>query len=187
MHSPDSIHAVEPTTFRAGDSVKWNLTLADYPASIWTLQYVLINAYAKHVFSAAADGDDYAVRIAPADSAKYAAGVYAWHASVTDGTDRYTIRAGAMTVSPDFSNPDITDLDTRSHAVKMLAAIEAVIEGRASDAEASYSIGGRSIQFYSPTELYDLKKKYAGDVARERAAARRKAGKKSLNNVRVRL
>ena len=43
--------------------------------------------------------------------------------------------------------------EEQSHAVKVLSALEAVIEGRASRVEREYEIAGRRIALLSPDEL----------------------------------
>ena len=37
----------EPASITAGDTLTWQKTLADYPATVWTLKYRFINATAK--------------------------------------------------------------------------------------------------------------------------------------------
>ena len=50
----------------AGDTLNFLVTLADYPASIWTLYYRGINATAKLDITATADGDTHLVSVPPA-------------------------------------------------------------------------------------------------------------------------
>lgn len=187
MDDPNTIHRAEPATIRAGDSAKWTITEANYPAAVWTMTYSLVNGSAKQEFAAAADGDDHAVALTPAVTAKFAAGEYEWQAAVTNGVDRYTIRRGRIDVLPDFAHADHKTLDTRTFARRTLDAIEAVIEERATESELSYSIAGRTLQFTPLKDLLAFQREFAGKVARELSAERRASGKPSLNQVKVRL
>lgn len=63
-----------------------------------------------------------------------------------------------------------------SHAQTVLAAIEAVIERRATVDQESYSIDGRSLSRTPLAELYKFRARYMDEVAREAAAAREAAG-----------
>lgn len=119
----------EPTAARAGDTWQWTRTLADWPASVWTLSYTLINAAAKITLTATADGDTHDIDVPPATTAAYTAGRYDWTAQVTDGTNKYPVGSGAMDVLPDITAASTHD--SRSHARVMLDAIEALLENRA--------------------------------------------------------
>lgn len=58
----------------------------------------------------------------------------------------------------------------KSHAVKMLALIEARLEGRALKEHSEYSIKGRSLKLMSMEELISARSKYLVEVHREEAA-----------------
>ena len=67
--------------------------------------------------------------------------------------------------------------DARSHAQRVLEAIEATIEGRASHDQESYSIKGRSLSRTPLAELLALRSHYRAELARDRAAGK---GRKTL-------
>jgi len=161
---------IEPLQVRVGDSWKWTRSFPDYPAGDgWALSYVLINASSKISISSSASGDDHSISVAPATTAAYAAGAYDWVARVTDGVDVYSVGSGRITVLPSLS---AATADLRSHSRKTLDAIEAVIEGRASQDVLEYSIAGRSLKRIPLTELLVLRDRYRAEVAREDAASR---------------
>lgn len=165
-----TIPTTEPTQLRAGDTWKWRREdLTDYPAPTWTLRYEIKNATAAFQIAATADGAHHAVTVAKATTATYAPGAYQWVAFVDDGTERYTIGSGHLEVLRNFD--DDTAFDVRSHAAKVLDAIEAVIEGRASLDQQSYTINGRSLVRTPIAELLVLRDRYRAEVARESAAA----------------
>ena len=72
------IPTTEPTELRAGDTWKWTRSLSDYPASIWTLTYVLVQAAVQKSITASASGDDFSVSVAKATTAAYAEGLWSW-------------------------------------------------------------------------------------------------------------
>ena len=65
----------EPAELRAGDTWKWTKTLADYPASAWTLKYRFKNAAGGFEIIAATAGSDYAITVAASTTTAYAAGL----------------------------------------------------------------------------------------------------------------
>lgn len=166
-----TIPTSEPTSARAGDTWRWRVYLSDYLAPTWALTYTLFGSAGVETLTATDDGAGHLVYLAPADTDEFAAGRYDWVAHVSDGTDRHQVRAGAMTILPDLS--DATSYDGRSHARRMLAAIEAMMEGRATDGDLDVvrtSIGDRATDYDLPS-LMKLRQQYAAAVAAEDAQA----------------
>ena len=180
---PESV----PASVRAGDSVSWRISLADYPASDgWVLAYRLINATAKIDIAASSDGADHLVAEAAADTDGWAAGTYAWVAAVTKGANRYTVGSGSIEILPDLAAVAAAGYDTRSTATKLLAAIEAVLENRATRADLEYEIAGRRIKFMPLPDLLAARDKLKREVAAEIQAQRVAAGLPAGNRVLVR-
>ena len=98
------ILTTEPATLRAGDSLSWEITLADYPASAgWSLKYRLINAAGKIDIVASAAGDDYTITVSAVTSAAYVAGEYTWQSYVEKAGERYTLETGRVFVKPNLA------------------------------------------------------------------------------------
>lgn len=164
------IPTVTQKTITAGNSVAWTISLDDYPASdSWALSYILLNSTTKITISSSADGDDHAVDLAAVTTAAYTAGEYEYTAMVTDGTDRYTVETGIITIMPDPSA--LSTYDGRSHAKKVLDALELLLEGKASDDAASYAIGNRSLTKMSPDELMMWRDRYRAEYRKEQMIA----------------
>lgn len=160
----------EPLEVRAGDTWKWTRSLPDYPASEgWSLSYVLINAAAKIALTASASGDSHAVTVSAAASSSHFSGVYDWIARVSKAGEVYTVGSGRITVLPSLV---ASTADLRTHARKTLEAIEAVIEGRATQDVLEYQIAGRSLKRIPVNDLLVLRDRYRAEVAREDAANR---------------
>ena len=179
----------EPTELRAGLTWQWRREdLTDYPASQWTLTYWFKQrGTGGGNFSKAAvpDGDHFAVTIDATTSATYAAGDWTWTAIVTKGTEAFEVDRDALTILPRYDQP--VALDDRSHARKVLAALEAVIEKKATRDQMSYAIGGRQLSRMKPEEILMWREKYKGYVADEEAAAKVAAGLPNPKNVGIRL
>ena len=162
-----TIPTSEPPFARAGDTWEWRKTLPDFPAGTNTLTYTLFNAAGVETITASADGTVHVIDEAPATTSAFAAGRYDWIAQVSDGTDKYTVGKGAIDVLPDLSAA--STYDGRSHARTVLDAINAMIEGRATDAEIDIvrSVrGGRDTQ-RDPAHLIKLRQHYAAMVKAE--------------------
>lgn len=151
-----------PASVRAGDTVAWRIAAPLFPAGAgWSLEYTLINADRKISIDSAADGDAHLVNVPAATSASWIAGGYEWVCRATDGTAVHTIAAGNIDIKPNLAAH--VAIDTRSHAVKTLAAIEAWIEGH-DLAVAEYQIAGRVMKYIPIAELIKLRDQYRREV-----------------------
>jgi hypothetical protein len=138
-----------PDSFNIGDTWEWEESLADYPASVWTLTFYFVNAANTVTIAASASGDDHAVSVAPATTNGYTAGRYRWTARVTDGSDIFTVGNGWSDV---YADPTAAQ-DARSASRITLDAIEATLQGRATTDDLSVSINGRAISRIPISEL----------------------------------
>jgi hypothetical protein len=176
------IPTIEPQRIRAGDTWVWRREdLSDYPAPTWTLYYRLKNAASHIEFTASADGAYHLVTVAAATTAAYTAGRYRWVAYVEAGSERYEINEGTIEVEPAFNNASA--LDDRSHARKMLDAIESVLEGRATKDQEEYQIGSRSLKRTPIKDLLALRDKYRAEVYQEQLQENARSGTKGAKLV----
>lgn len=182
-----TIPTTEPESIRAGDTWRWTRELSDYPAGTWTLKYRFRNASAGFEITAGADGTTHSVSVAASTTTGYAAGGYNWIAWVESGDDKFTVAEGVTQVLADFRATAATAaLDARTHAQKMLAAIEAWIES-SDPAVAEYEIMGRRMKFIPIGELMKLRGKYRIEVANEQAAARLARGEQIPRRIQFRI
>lgn len=177
----------EPETVTAGDLVEWRREdLVDkYPAATWTLTYALQSPAARIDITASAQGGYFTVVVSAATSAAWAPGGYTWQAYVTSGTDRHMVDHGRIEVLPNFAA--IKHHDGRTHARRVLDAIEACIEGKATRDQQSYSIAGRELQRYTWQELIDARSRYRALVLAEERAERARNGAGGGSRLVVRL
>lgn len=174
-----TIPTTEPTVFAAGDTAKWEISLPDYPASDgWGLSYVLVSAAGKITFSAGADGDDHLVNVSATTTAEWSPGYYHWQARISKSGEVFTVRQGSIEIRAGFSSVD--NLDARTHAEKMLAAIEAWLERR-DPGVAEYEIAGKRMKYIPIPDLLKVRDKYRAEV---RAEAGRNIGRRGRVYVR---
>ena len=172
----------EPPSFIAGDTVTWKKALSDYLASdSWVLTYYLVMDGDQKTIVATASGDDHLATITAANSADYNAGVYHYQARVAKDAEAHTVGRGAIEVKPNFA-AQTSGYDNRSHVKKTLEALEAVILGKASKDQLSYSIAGRSISRLSPSELLEWRDAYRAEYNKELG----RAGLKRPSKIQVR-
>lgn len=186
-----TIPTTEPTRIVAGDTVQWTKSLPDYlPTDGWTLTYAFTLSGDQHTETAADNGDGtHLVTLSGTDTTALTAGIYSWQAYVTSGTERHTVGQGRMEVLPNLaaSGYSTTGYDNRSHVKKVLDAIEAVIEGRASSDQISMSVSSgqvsRSLSRMSFAELIEVRNTYrflyAREIRRERIERGLPAGRKT--------
>lgn len=178
----------EPTQFTAGDTVRWTRDLPDYrPADGWTLEYVFVADGDRQTVTATDAGDGtHEVHITPTASANFTPGFYQWAAYVSDGSARHTINRGSVEVLRDLVG-ETTGHDTRSHVKRVLDALEATLEGKATDDALSMEINGRSLRRMDPGDLLAWRDRYRAEYRREQAAEDLRRGDNHGGIVRVRL
>ena len=183
------IPTTEPARVRAGDTITWRKTLADYPPSAgWTLYYRLINATHKIDITATDDGGTHLVNVAKATSAEYVAGDYTLIAWVASSTERASLPGGRMTVLPDIAARTMP-FEMRSQARQMLDNIDAALLSLSSGerlAVVEAEVAGRRLK-YSFDGLMKLRNLYAAQVRAEEATERAALGLAPRNKINVRL
>jgi len=172
-----------PRRITVGDTITWDETLDDFPATAsWVVTYNFTSKDAQFVSGHAPVGADHRITIVTTDLEE---GHYDWAKKVTDGTSTHTLERGILDVDPDLS-ADTTGVDRRSYAAIALEAIEALLKGKATKDQTSYSLNGRALSRYSLDELNDWRAQLRSEVRDERQKARRKSGGKSHANVKAR-
>ena len=175
MRFMSNIADFEPLSFTAGDTVEWTKTLPDYPVSdAWVLSYCFVGASIFSVIGTN-DGTNHKIIIPASISADYVSGDYRYQAYVTKSGIRKEIADGFIKIKPNFATIT-TSSDQRSHVKKVLDSIEAVIEGRATEYDTSYSIAGRSLSKMSLDELIKARHQYRKLYNNEILSERRKRG-----------
>lgn len=164
----------EPRWFVAGDTVEWTKTASSYPATDWTLTYYFNNLTAGQLtWTATADGENHVISETAEDTADISPGRWQVSAVYVNGVRRASEGIGQIVVLP---NPTDNTQDHRTQSQRMLEAVEAVLEGRASKDQESYSLEGRSLTRMGTEELYRWADRIRAEVRLERDAFNRVNG-----------
>jgi hypothetical protein len=184
---------MEPLELIIGDSIEWirrgvqavssvddgSPEYTDIKASDgWALKFVAVGKNGVVSITAAADTDnpdDFKLSATAAVTAAYVAGDYKWQLVATKTTTRYTIAEGWITLTDNIAGRSAL-YDNRSHAKKVLDAIEAVLETRAAKSEGSISVNGKDITWTKFEDLMRLRITYKHEYESEQATANIAAG-----------
>lgn len=172
----------EPVKVRAGDTISWTKSLADYPATEgYALAYAFRGNSSTIDVTSTASGADHEVNIAPSTSTAFDPGTYEVQGYVTkmvaqaDGSlvvgERHTVYVGRIEVLPDLAAQG-SSYDGRSHVKKVLDAIEAVLENRATKEIEESTIEGVQIKRIPHEQLIAMRSKYLSWHNQELAAER---------------
>ena len=155
----------EPLSIVKSQSAQWRRILA-IDASAFTLKYAL-RSFAggaelptQQITLSNVSGETWAVDIEPGDIATFDAGRFYWDLLVVRTSDSRTrtIETGDIYVF------DTTD-DRRTHAEIMIGKIESLLNNRADDDVASYSIKGRSFDKMGVDELIKWRDYYTRELS----------------------
>lgn len=162
-----------PTRIVAGDSVSFLWTNTDYPAPTWSSAWRLVGAGVALDMVETAEGTGHRVTATAAATAALAVTSArglpcTLFGIVSSGATRATVYRASCLLLP---NPLTSTGDQRGHAATTLAAIEALLEGRATKDQQSYRIGDRELARIPIPELLALRDYYQREVQRAEDAA----------------
>ena len=181
----------EPAKLVAGDRFAWKRDdlATDYPTSTFALTYEFHSdagggGSKKFTITATEAEDTYYIEVGSSTTASYTAGDYIWEAYITRSADseRIMVDSGRTEITINLAN---TNADLRSHAKIVLDAIEAVIEGRATIDQSSFSLGGRSLSRMSVEELMTFRDRYKTEYMKEIKLARKRNGQGTGNTIKA--
>lgn len=161
-----------PSVLRAGSAYEWTEKVSGYAPGTYTLEYILFNA--GQTLTIAGEANEFKVDLATSDTEGWAPGKYQYILRITDGTDKIDVRRGSVEILANVDN--LQALDGRTHSRRMLDAIEATLEGRASNDAQEMTVRGRSIKLTPIPELLRLRGIYSAAVKSEEAAEKGQAG-----------
>lgn len=182
LFNSQNIADLEPFELTIGDLWQWKRPdLFKAYGSGYVLSYKFncdSGGGGSHTFTinASTDSDNYSIGVGSSTTANYNPHNYLWQAYITRSSDSERIKVdnGKLTLISNFASDTS---DQRSHAKKVLDAIESVIEGTASRKEASYSIAGRSLSLTPIASLLSLRAQYRALYKNEVYRDRIKNGK----------
>ena len=177
-----------PSELQLGDFWAWKRDdlASDYPVADYSLSYEfnLIDGSTASNFTLTAteSGDEYI--ISTSSTTSYTVGNYNWISYITRSSDsaRVKLEEGYVEIQDNYAT---TSNSVRSHAKKILDAVEAVLENRATMDQQSMSIAGRSLSRMSIDDLMTFRDRYKAEYLKEVKIARIKNGLGSGNTIKV--
>jgi hypothetical protein len=173
--------------FTAGDTMNMVETVSGYPSTAgWGMFHNLVpqtGTGTSIILTSTGNAETYTTYYPPTVTKNWAAGEYGWFNWMAIGTSsRVTLGTGHLTIHVDPSTATAPQ-DNRSHARKVLDAINATIEGRATHDMAQYMIQGRQVTLLGPEQLIRWRGYYQTLVQAEEVAAGQ--GTKKSTGIRV--
>ncbi|MHC4712018.1 MAG: hypothetical protein ACYTAN_01940 [Planctomycetota bacterium] len=177
-----------PSRIIRSDRVLFTFDDADYLAVDYKGLFAIAAGTGKLDLESASDVDVFDFEITTGQTAAMVAGLYPWSFRVearADETHIYTLATGSLEVVQSVVDMAETPVDPRGHIERLLDAVRAALEGRATKDQESYSIAGRSLSRIPLPDLRDLEKDYAARLVAQQQRERRAAGKPAGNQVRA--
>lgn len=178
-----------PEELVVGDLLQFKITeySQDYSNSLHTMRFVAriaTGGSSEIIVTATADDNNYLFTATSATTSSFDVGHYHYQLEIeeTSSTNRIVVDRGEFDVITDFDN----NVDPRYHAEKILAKIEAMLEGKADADVSSYSIEGRSLSKFSYAELLDARDRYKREVAAHKREEAIKHGRKTKATILMR-
>lgn len=117
------------------------------------------------------EGDKHRLRVPASVTSEWEPGKYWFTARVTDGENIVEVETGEIAIDPDLSQAD-AGFDGTTHAQRVLSAIEAVLEKRATRDQERYTINNRELWRTPIADLLTLRDRYRAQVRTEQKAKR---------------
>ncbi|WP_396586455.1 hypothetical protein [Bermanella sp. R86510] len=155
----------EPIKFFAGTVQEWTRE-DEYAYGLWSFKYVLIGPSSQEI-NCASDAGLVSVILPSADTVSWEAGKYAWTLIREKDGEMVHVDRGYFYI---LANPSTVanPVDVRTHAERVLEAIEKRIESRVLSDHENYTIDGRSLNRIPMMDLAKLRQQYALKVRKEK-------------------
>lgn len=154
-----------PDKIVAGTTFDCLLTLTAWPAPDWSATLILRGPIAVDLVSIA-EGAQHRLGASAEVTREWPPGIWAWALRAVRGTEVVEIDGGAIRILPDIESL-LPGHDGRSHAARVVAAIEAVLENRATLDQQKYTINNRELWRTPIPELLLLRDRYRAELRRE--------------------
>lgn len=158
--------AILPKSISSGVTLDIPVVLTAYPASAWVLTLSLRGPSAITVVGIP-DDEKHRLRATATTTGEWIPGDYWFVARVADEAGTVVeVESGQITITPDLVAAG-AGYDGSTHAQRTLAAIEAVLEKRATLDQERYKINNRELWRTPISELLVLRDRYRAQVKME--------------------
>lgn len=181
-----------PSKLVSGLKTEWTKRFTDYSPDLWILSYHLRGTEALDV--TATDNEDGAFLVSltaetsgdtPTPLTPGQFFVQAYVTNIADPTIKHLVDSTRVNVIADLSSETLETFDGRSQAEVMLAAIDAMLAGKATRDQMGYTIGQRTLTRIPIPDLIELRKHYLSIVESEQVRARVKKGLPAFENIHI--
>lgn len=163
--------SILPQRISAGVTFENAVVLTAYPATAWALN-VSLRGPGSIDIAGIPEGDTHRLNVSAAATSEWVPGHYWYSARVSDGEGVILeVETGEVIIDPDLASVE-PGFDGTTHAQRVLAAIEAVLEKRATRDQERYSINNRELWRTSIPDLLLLRDRYRAQVKMESKAKR---------------
>lgn len=149
-----------PQDIISGETLSLGFYDKNYPASDWSLNLYIRGASSLDV-EGTPNGDSFDIFV---NTESLDAGQYQYQVELIKGPEKHFAQAGFFTVKAGLEDVSAGH-DPRSHVEKVLEAIEALIESRATNEHKKLKINNRELEKHSFEELVKMRKVYKSEVA----------------------
>jgi len=158
--------SILPQRISSGVTLDKAVVLTAYPANVWTLTVSLRGPGSVDIVSVP-DGTTHRLRAPASVTAGWEPGDYWFVARVlNEDGDVFEVESGQITIDPDLASLG-PGYDGSTHAQRVLAAIEAVLEKRATQDQQRYTINNRELWRTPIPDLLLLRDRYRAQVKME--------------------
>ncbi len=141
-----------------------------YPAPDWSIDLILRGPSQIDIGSVS-NVENHELRAAASVTKDWKPGRYRYEIRASNGDDVVTVESGEVKISPDLS-AQVAGFDGRDHVRRVLDAVEAVIENRATIDQQHYQINNRSLTRTPMADLLKLRAKYRDELAGQKRVHR---------------
>ena len=153
-----------PSSITAGTTFDRTVIQTAYPAPDWAVVAYLRGPQSIDIESVGA-GASHRFTVPATDTALWPTGDYWFSIRASNGTEVVEVDSGQTTIKPDLASLDAGH-DGRTHVQKVLDAIEAVLEKRATLDQQRYTINNRELWRTPIPELLMLRDRYRAELRR---------------------
>jgi hypothetical protein len=161
-----------PLEITIGETLEFEKDFADFPADEWTVIYYLRGAGTGIDIAGTPDGTTHCFTAPTTDTDNLTAGLYYYQAIATKDGEKHKVDEGTTTAIASLAALNTSNTyDGRSNAKKIVDAIDAMMDEKATADQKRYKIGAagseRELERLTMSELLEARKFYAKIVNAE--------------------
>lgn len=161
--------SIIPQRLTAGVTFQLSVVLPAFQSPQWCLKAYFRGLSVINFDAAPGENGVHRFLVTATDTALWLPGRYWYSLRAVNDAETVEIEAGTVTIAPDLAAAG-PEYDGRGHARRVLEAIEAVLEKRATQDQQRYLIGNRELWRTPIADLLLLRDRYRAEVLRKQSA-----------------